>query len=181
MEYGIYLFTPQISLHQLKESVSYVIIPSKARFINLSHTQHASRALVAQQGRNSNISIDLLGVGSWRHPVLTSGCILGLPGNATSSANQILWGTIMFYSNLSAFHFGFLPSKPCFSRKSVPLNSCYTGANQQWIGSFPADQWDRLVESKAGFSSIHPSTVELESELRLKFKLIFVKCIFEFI
>ena len=34
-----------------------------------------------------NISIDLLAVRSWRHPVVTSGYILGLPGNATSSAN----------------------------------------------------------------------------------------------
>ena len=54
MEYGIHLFTPQISLQQLKLSVSYVIIPSEARFINLSHTQLASHVLIAQQGRNSS-------------------------------------------------------------------------------------------------------------------------------
>ena len=35
----------------------------------------------------ANISISFLGVRSLRHPVVTSGCILGLPGNVTSSAN----------------------------------------------------------------------------------------------
>ena len=34
-----------------------------------------------------NISIDLLGVRSGRHPLVASGCILRLPGNATSGAN----------------------------------------------------------------------------------------------
>ena len=37
------------------------------------------------------------------------------------------------------FQFGFFPSKPCFSPKSVPLNSCYYKANPQKIGSFPAN------------------------------------------
>ena len=37
-------------------------------------------------------------------------------------------------------------------------NSCYTEANQQWIGSFPADRCDRLIKSnsKTGFSSVYP-------------------------
>ena len=89
----------------------------------------------------------------------------------------------------SSFHFGFLPSKPCFSLKSVPLNLCYTEAYHLWIGSFPADRCDRLIKSKTGFSIAHPSAVEPESELRPKwckvafkwaFKLLFLKCIFEF-
>ena len=89
----------------------------------------------------------------------------------------------------SSFHFGFLPSKPCFSLKSVPLNLCYTEAYHLWIGSFPADRCDRLIKSKTGFSIAHPSAVKPESELRPKwckvafkwaFKLLFLKCIFEF-
>ena len=52
--------------------------------------------------------------------------------------------------------------------KSCTLNSCYTEANQPWIGSFPADRCDRLIKSKTGFSSVHPSAVEPESELRPK-------------
>ena len=57
----------------------------------------------------------------------------------------------------SAFHFGFLPSKPCFSLKSVPLNLCYTEAYHLWIGSFPADRCDRLIKSKTCLRShIHP-------------------------
>ena len=92
-----------------------------------------------------NISIDLLGVGSWRHQVVMSGCILGLPGNATSSAKQMLWGTIMFYSKLSVFHLSFLQSKPCFFWKSVPLNSCYTGANQKL-------RWPTTVTSNTNYS-----------------------------
>lgn len=47
----------------------------------------------------------------------------------------------------SASHFGFLPSKPSFSLKCVTLNSCYTEANPQWIGSFPANQCDRWITS----------------------------------
>ena len=43
----------------------------------------------------------------------------------------------------------------------TPLNSCYTEANQQWISSFPAD--------RCGFSSIHPSAIEPQSELRPKY------------
>ena len=52
--------------------------------------------------------------------------------------------------------------------KICALNSCYTEANQQWICSFPADRCDRLIKSKTGFSSVHPSAVEPESELRPK-------------
>ena len=60
--------------------------------------------------RVADISTDLLGVCSWRHPVVTSECILGLPGNATSSANA---NAVVHYHVLfkSVFHF---PSKPCF-------------------------------------------------------------------
>ena len=50
----------------------------------------------------------------------------------------------------SAFQFGFLPSKPCFSLKCVTLNSCYTEANPQWIGSFDAEQCDWSTKSKTG-------------------------------
>ena len=50
----------------------------------------------------------------------------------------------------SAFHFGFLPSKPSFSLKCVTLNSCYTEANRQWIGSFHAEQCDWSTKSKTG-------------------------------
>ena len=102
-------------------------------------------------GARGIIVKDLLGVRSWRHPVVTSACILGLPGNGTVHYH------VLFQS---AFHFGFLPSKPFFSRESVPLNSCYTEENQKWIGSFPADRCDRLIKSKTGFSSVHPSAVE---------------------
>ena len=58
----------------------------------------------------------------------------------------------------SAFQFGFLPSKPCFSLKCVTLNSCYTEANPQWIGSFHAERCDWSTKSKTGLfqlSSIH--------------------------
>ena len=37
---------------------------------------------------------------------------------------------------------------------TFPWNLCYTEANPQWIGSFPADG------SKTGFSSVHRSVVE---------------------
>ena len=50
----------------------------------------------------------------------------------------------------SASHFGFLPSKPSFSLKCVTLNSCYTEANPQWIGSFHAEQCDWSTKSKTG-------------------------------
>ena len=48
---------------------------------------------------------------SWRHPVLTSGCILGMPSNTISSANA---NAVVHYHVLfkRAFHFGFLLSKP---------------------------------------------------------------------
>ena len=48
---------------------------------------------------------------SWRHPVLTSGCILGMPSYAISSANA---NAVVHYHVLfkRAFHFGILPSKP---------------------------------------------------------------------
>ena len=126
-------------------------------------------ALIEQWGRNSigNISIDLLGVCSWHHPVVTSGCIFGLPGNARLSVNVNSMGHyhVLFKS---AFHLCFLPSKPCFSQKSVPLNLCYTKANQQWIDSFPHDRCDRLIKSKTSFSSVLSHAVERESELRPK-------------
>ena len=71
----------------------------------------------------------LLGVCSRRHPVMTSGCLLRLPGNTTSSANA---NAVVHYHVLfkSAFHFGFLAAKACFSLKSVPLNSYYTEVYQ---------------------------------------------------
>ena len=52
---------------------------------------------------------------SWRHPVLTSGCILGMLSNTTSSANA---NAVVHYHVLfkRAFHFGFLPSKPFLFR-----------------------------------------------------------------
>ena len=52
--------------------------------------------------------------------------------------------------------------------KICTLNSCYIEANQQWIGSFPADRCDWLIKSRTGFSSVHTSAVEPESELRPK-------------
>ena len=66
----------------------------------------------------------------------------GLPGNARLSANANAVGHyhVLFKST---FHLCFLPSKPCVSLKSVPLNSCYTKANQQWIDYFPEDRCDR--------------------------------------
>ena len=65
-----------------------------------------------------NIFIDLLAVRSWRHPVVTSGYILGLPGNATSSANA---NAVEHYHLLfkNVFYVGFLLWKPCFSQKAV--------------------------------------------------------------
>ena len=76
--------------------------------------------LIAQQGRNwvVNISIGLLAVRSWRHPVVTSGYILGLPCNATSSANA---NAVEHYHVLfkNVFYSGFLLWKPCFTQKSV--------------------------------------------------------------
>ena len=71
----------------------------------------------------------LLGVCSRRHPVMTSGCLLRLPGDTTSSANA---NAVVHYHVLfkSAFHFGFLAAKAGFSLKSVPLNSYYTEAYQ---------------------------------------------------
>ena len=130
---------------------------------------HLVHWLNSEWGRNSigNISIDLLGVCGWYYPVVTSGCIFGLPGNARLSANA---NAVGHYHVLikSAFHLCFLLSKPCFSQKSVPLNSCYTNANQQWIDSFPNDRCDRLIKSKTSFSSVLPHAVERESELRLK-------------
>ena len=71
----------------------------------------------------------LLGVCSRRHPVVTSGCILQLPGNTTSStnANAVVHYHVLFKS---AFHFGILPARACFSLKSVPLKSYYTKAHQ---------------------------------------------------
>lgn len=75
----------------------------------------------------------------------------------------MLWYTIMFYSKV-CFTLAFIVK----TLKSVPLNSCCTEENQQRIGSFPANQCDRLVKSKTAFSSVHPSAIEPESELRLK-------------
>ena len=66
----------------------------------------------------------------------------------------------------STLQFDFLPSKPCFSLKSVLLNSCYTEANQQCIGSFLADRCDQLINQRlvsATWSAVAP-----ESELRPK-------------
>ena len=85
----------------------------------------------------------------------------------------------------------------CFIQKRVSLRLFTvktllfpnTEANQQWIGSFPADRCDQLIKSNTSFSSVHPSAVEPENELRPKwckitfkyaFKLIFLKFIFEF-
>ena len=110
--------------------------------------------LIAQRGRDSSCEYfySSLAVRSWHHPVVTSRYILGFPGNATSSANA---NAVEHYYVLfkSAFHFGFLPSKPCFSQKPVPLNSCYSDANQQWISSFLTDRCDQRLVSAP---SIHP-------------------------
>ena len=157
-------------------------VPSEARFINLS------RALTAQRGKNriASISRDLLGVRSWCPPVSTSGCILGFQATLLQVRMQMLC-TAMFYSKCVSLRP--FTVKACFSPKSVPLNLCYTEAYHLWIGSFPADRCDRLITSKTGFSITHPSAVEPESESRPKwckmdfkyaFKLLFLKCIFEF-
>lgn len=81
--------------------------------------------------------------------------------------------------------------KPCFSLKSVPV-SCYAEANPQWTGSFPRLSMCRWIKSKTNrfqLSSVHRSAVKPTSELTPKkckmtlkypFKLIVVKCIFEF-
>ena len=50
-----------------------------SRLVRWSHSEAEPRVV--------NISTHLLGVCSWRHPVVTSGCLLGLPGDATLSAN----------------------------------------------------------------------------------------------
>ena len=62
----------------------------------------------------------------------------------------------------------------CFIQKSVSLRVFTvktllfpnTEANQQWIGSFPADRCDQLTKSNTSFSSVHPSAVEPENEFK---------------
>lgn len=96
----------------------------------------------------------------------------------------------------SAFQFSFLTSKPCFSLKSVALNSFYAKANPQWIIqllvlSLPIDvtSWSKVndAESKTGqvqLLTYHQWAVKPESELTPKwckidlkysFKLIFLQ------
>lgn len=82
-------------------------LPHKVyKFVCFAHWSHSDAETWV-----ANISIDLLGVHSWRHSVLTLGCILGKPSNATSSANAntVVHCYVLFKR---AFHFGFLPSKP---------------------------------------------------------------------
>ena len=49
------------------------------------------------------------------------------------------------YLRLSEVRFSssFLPSEPCFSLNTIPLNSFYSEGNPQWIGSFGwlCDRW----------------------------------------
>ena len=75
---------------------------------------------------------------SRRHPVLMSGCILGMLLKATllQVRMQMLWCTIMFYSK-EHFTLAFYCQSLFFSLKSVPLNLCCIEANQQWIGYSP--------------------------------------------
>ena len=75
-----------------KRNKVYKFVACSRRLARWSHSEAESRV--------ANISIDLLGVRSWRHSDVTSGGILALPGKATSSAMQILWCTIMFYSKV---------------------------------------------------------------------------------
>ena len=77
----------------------------------------------------------------------------------------MLWYTIMFYSKVR-FTLAFYRQ----NLKICIFEFMYWGteANQQWIGSFPANQCDRLVKSKTGFGSVNPSAIEPESELRPK-------------
>ena len=88
----------------------------------------------------------------------------------------------------SAFQLGFLPSKLCFSLKPVQLNLCYTKVNHTEL-VLPVSPRRSVRSMEAGFSSIHRSTVEPESEFRPKcckiafkdaVKLIFLKRIFKF-
>ena len=88
----------------------------------------------------------------------------------------------------SAFQFGFLPSKPCFSLKPVQFNLCYTEVNHnELVLTVSPRRSVRPMET--GFSSVHRSTVEPESEFRPKYckialkdavKLMFLKRIFKF-
>ena len=63
----------------------------------------------------------------------------------------------------SAFQFSFLTSKPCFSLKSVALNSFYTKANPQWIIqllvlSLPIDvtSWSKVNDAESDWPSSAP-------------------------
>ena len=55
-----------------------IIVFTRKHIINAYFWSHSE-----PETRVANISIDLLSVRSWRCQVVTSGCILGLPGNAT--------------------------------------------------------------------------------------------------
>ena len=131
----------------------------RGRFTNLSH------ALIAQRGRNSSCEYRSLGC-----PQLTSSSF-DVSVHFRVARQRYFKCECKCYALSclfkSAFHFliGFLPSKLCFSLKSVPL---YTKAYQLRIGSVPADRCYWLIKSKTGFSSVHPSAVEPESELRPK-------------
>ena len=73
--------------------------------------------------------------------LLTELFYIGMPVVRTeghSLARSLAWCTVTRLPNFVGwvdyhitFHFDFLPSKPRFSLKSVPLNLCYTEANQQ--------------------------------------------------
>jgi len=159
---------------------------------------------------------------SWRHPVLTSGCILGMLSNATSSANA---NAVVHYHVLfkRAFHFGFLKLKPflfpkictfefmlCqgkptmnwfFPRRSMwqidqikdwfQLRTSICRWTREWIKTEIMQNGFEIYTKKGRVSktgrilsknrTFPAKTGGLESLLKYAFKLIFLKCIFEFI
>ena len=139
-----------------------------ARLINSSRTVHVPCTLIAQRGRNSNCEYFYICISLWCLQLMSSCCDIRVH---FSVARQCYFkceckccGTLSCFIQKCVSLWLFTVK----TLKSVPLNSCCTKANQQWIGSFPANQCDRLVKSKTAFSSVHPSAIEPESELRLK-------------
>ena len=161
MEYGIHLFTPQISLQQLKLSVSYVIIPSEARFINLSHTQLASHVLIAQQGRNSSCEYFYRSLGC--RQLTSSSCDVRVHFRVARQcyfkyeSNPVGHYHVLF--KLKCISLRLLPSKrPCFSWKSVPLNSYVTlgETKNELVCSLPINVVDWSNQRLVSAPYIHP-------------------------
>ena len=164
------LLVPQLASAKIKCQLCYIC--EEKRLINLSHTQHASRALIAQPGRNSSCEYFYWSLGCQQ--LTSSSCDVRVHFRV---ARQCYFKC----KSNAVGHFHVLFKLKCVSLRLFTVKTllflkiCTLEFMLHWgkptmkiIGSFPADQWDRLVESKAGFSSIHPSTVELESELRPK-------------